>query len=121
MKNYYVIIAFLVLFIGIEASPVMALSGNKFEKRADIGTIVGNNADRVTITGRVLDSMGQPVAGCSVVIKGTTTGTITDLDGYFTIEAEIGDTLVFSIIGFTSQEVLITSSTVINITLAFDE
>lgn len=58
------------------------------------------------ITGTVLDEDGAPLPGASVVVKGTTTGSTTDFDGNFSINAEVGDTLVVSYIGFESKEVL---------------
>lgn len=57
------------------------------------------------ITGTVLDDEGAPLPGASVVIKGTTTGSTTDFDGVFSINAEVGDTLVVSYIGFETKEV----------------
>ncbi|SHJ25633.1 TonB-dependent receptor [Pseudozobellia thermophila] len=57
------------------------------------------------ITGTVLDEDGAPLPGASVVVKGTTTGSTTDFDGNFSINAEVGDTLVVSYIGFESKEV----------------
>ena len=55
------------------------------------------------ITGTVNDAMG-PVIGATVMEKGTTNGTVTDFDGNFTIKVEAGKTLVFSYIGYNSQE-----------------
>jgi len=57
------------------------------------------------ITGTVLDDGGAPLPGASVVVKGTTTGATTDFDGKFSINAEVGDTLVVSYIGFETKEV----------------
>ncbi len=57
------------------------------------------------ITGTVLDEDGAPLPGASVVVKGTTTGSTTDFDGKFSINAEVGDTLVVSYIGFETKEV----------------
>ncbi len=57
------------------------------------------------ITGIVLDDEGAPLPGASVVVKGTTTGATTDFDGNFSINAEVGDTLVISYIGFESKEI----------------
>ena len=63
-------------------------------------------ADAQTINGTVLNAAdGEPVIGASVQAKGTSKGTITDVDGKFTIEVEPGATLVVSFIGMTSQEV----------------
>src|SRR5680860_595456 len=56
------------------------------------------------ITGTVLDDEQVPLPGASVVVKGTTTGATTDFDGNFSINAEVGDTLVVSYIGFETKE-----------------
>lgn len=60
------------------------------------------------ITGRLTDDTGEPLPGVNIVIKGTTTGTQTDLDGVYTISAPIGSILVFSFVGFETQEVVVT-------------
>ncbi len=71
------------------------------------------------ITGVVSDESGAPIPGVSVVVKGTTTGTITDLDGNYSINAPEGVTLVFSFIGMMSQEI-IPDSKEINVTMHAD-
>nr|WP_297789051.1 TonB-dependent receptor [uncultured Allomuricauda sp.] len=68
------------------------------------------------VTGTVYDDQNVPLPGASVQVKGTTTGAITDFDGNYTIEANIGDVLVFSYIGFSTQEATVTGST-LNVTL----
>jgi TonB-linked SusC/RagA family outer membrane protein len=71
-----------------------------------------------TVTGTVVDKDQLPVAGANVVVKGTQIGAITDGLGKFTIAVpSTGNTLVVSFIGYTSQEVLIGTSSVINVTL----
>ncbi|HDZ13578.1 hypothetical protein LCGC14_1311550, partial [marine sediment metagenome] len=57
-------------------------------------------------TGIVLDDEGAPLPGASVVVKGTTTGATTDFDGNFSINAEVGDALMVSYIGFETKEVI---------------
>ena len=57
------------------------------------------NQQLQSITGRVLDSMGEPIIGANVVVKGTTNGTVTDLDGNFTIEVAPKSILYVSYIG----------------------
>ena len=57
-----------------------------------------------TITGSVIDKTGETVIGATVMEKGTSNGTITDFDGNFTLKVEAGKTLVFSYIGFLTQE-----------------
>lgn len=62
-------------------------------------------AQNFEATGRVVDSSNsQPVPGVTVLVKGTTTGTITDFDGNFSVKTSEGTTLVFSFIGYTTQE-----------------
>ncbi|NAY92239.1 TonB-dependent receptor [Muricauda sp. JGD-17] len=63
------------------------------------------------VTGTVFDDQNQPLPGVSILLKGTTTGVITDFDGNYSIEANIGDTLVFSYVGFNTQEVIVNGST----------
>ncbi|WP_209402468.1 TonB-dependent receptor [Pseudozobellia sp. WGM2] len=62
------------------------------------------------INGTVMDAEGVPLPGASIVIKSTTTGTQTDFDGNFTINANVGDVLVFSYLGFNSQEVPVSNN-----------
>ncbi|MDR2918682.1 MAG: SusC/RagA family TonB-linked outer membrane protein [Tannerella sp.] len=74
-----------------------------------------------TITGKITDSTGEALIGVSILVKGTTNGTITDVDGNFTINAAVGQTLEISYIGYTTQDITITSSTnKLNIVLAND-
>lgn len=67
-----------------------------------IGTAVVANAQNRTISGTVLDaSLGDPVPGATVLVKGTTRGTATDLDGKFTLPLQAGDqVLVVSFVGY---------------------
>lgn len=73
-----------------------------------------------TINGNVKDSQGESIIGASVVVKGTTTGTVTDLDGNFQINASAGNTLVISYIGYKPQEVAVGNQKNINIVLKDD-
>ena len=71
-----------------------------------------------TVTGTVSDAgNGEPLPGVTIVVKGTTQGTITDFDGNFSIDVEQGQTIVLSYIGYTPQEVLITASNLVNVQL----
>ena len=69
------------------------------------------SAQNVRVTGRVLDEQGEGVIGAGVVIQGTTTGTITDLDGNFALSVPRGTTLEISCVGFATQEVQVTGTT----------
>ncbi len=68
------------------------------------------------VNGTVTDEDSLPLPGVSVVIKGTVTGTATDIDGNYKLNANNGDTLVFSYIGYNTQEVVVNGNTV-NVTL----
>lgn len=76
------------------------------------GIAVGQQA----ITGKIMDQDGAPLPGASIVVKGTGTGTTSDFDGNFSIDADLGDTLVVSYIGFEAKEVRVTGTTM-NISL----
>ncbi len=71
-----------------------------------------------TVTGRITDSNGQALAGVNILEKGTINGAISDVDGKFSLNvASANSVLVFSFIGYTSQEVVVGAQTAINITL----
>lgn len=73
------------------------------------------------VSGKVTDESGEPCVGANVLIKGTTTGTMTDLDGNYSLtDVRKGAILVFSSIGYTSQEVRLGSSSVVNVVLKSD-
>jgi iron complex outermembrane receptor protein len=74
-----------------------------------LGLVVSYNAfaqGSVTLNGNVKDVGGEPIIGASILIKGTTIGTITDFDGNFTLPVPNGSTLSISYIGYTTQELL---------------
>ena len=72
------------------------------------------------VTGTVTDKANLPLPGANIIIKGTTTGTQTDFDGNFSIEAASGDVLVISYLGYVAQEIAITDKTNLTITLVED-
>ncbi len=75
-------------------------------------------AQQVTVNGVVTSSDdGQTLPGVNVVIKGTATGTVTDIDGVYSIEADKGQVLLFSYIGMVSQEFTVNDQTTINVVL----
>ncbi|NQU51907.1 MAG: TonB-dependent receptor [Bacteroidetes bacterium] len=74
-----------------------------------------------TLTGTVTDESGQPLPGVTVLIKGTTNGTVTNMDGNYSISSiQDGAVLVFSFIGMLTQEFVISNQTTINVTLEID-
>jgi TonB-linked SusC/RagA family outer membrane protein len=72
------------------------------------------------ISGVVSDASGEPLTGVSVVIKQSTVGTVTDLDGKYSIQAKPDAVLVFSYVGYSSQEISAGNRTTIDVTLQED-
>lgn len=75
----------------------------------------------VEINGSVVDEDGQPSPGATVLVEGTNTGTVTDIDGKFTVDAEEGSVLLISFIGYESQRITIGNQSSYSITLAEDQ
>lgn len=81
----------------------------------------GALAQSITINGIVKDSTGEGIIGANVLQKGTTNGTVTDLDGNFTLTVpDKNAVLVFSFLGYVSQEVIVGNQTTLNIILKED-
>ena len=83
------------------------------------GKLSINQQDK-RITGVVLDDTGTPVIGANVLVKGTTIGTITDMDGRFSLEAPADAVLQISYIGFLTQEITVGNKNEISISLRED-
>jgi TonB-linked SusC/RagA family outer membrane protein len=74
------------------------------------------------VSGKVVDAQGSALPGVSIVVKGTTTGTVSSAEGDYTLNLPRGnETLVFSYIGFLSQEIAVNNRNSINITMASDD
>lgn len=98
----YTILLFLLCFAG-------------FKITAQTGSSKGQS---FTITGAVEDRAGEPIIGATIMVKGTITGALTDIDGNYSIEASVGDMLEFRFIGYNSQEYKVRAQDrVINVTL----
>lgn len=79
-------------------------------------------AQELTITGKVVEEKnGLSIPGASIVIMGTSTGTITDFDGNYTLKVNKGDQLQFSFMGMLSQTVIVSDASVYNIQLKEDQ
>ncbi|MBD9167852.1 MAG: TonB-dependent receptor [Parabacteroides johnsonii] len=77
-------------------------------------------AQQKPIKGTVVDATGEPLIGVNVSVKGTTIGIITDIDGKYTLEVPTNATLVFSYIGYRTQELPVGNQTTVNITMQED-
>jgi TonB-linked SusC/RagA family outer membrane protein len=73
-----------------------------------------------TVAGKIQDETGLALPGVSIVIKGTSTGTTTDLSGKYSIAAPDNAILVFSYVGFSSQEIAVSNRSVIDVTMKTD-
>lgn len=78
---------------------------------------LGLLAQQVTVEGTVKDEEGEGLLGVSVTLKGTSKGVATNAKGYYQLKAQEGEVLVFSSVGFLTQEVVIGKSNLINVTL----
>ncbi|GAB2787160.1 TonB-dependent receptor [Rhabdobacter roseus] len=85
-----------------------------------LASALGVMAQSVSVKGTITDEQGQALPGVSVVVKSTTVGTVTDGDGKYSVTASPGATLVFSFIGYLTQEVNVDNRSTVNVTLSTD-
>lgn len=88
---------------------------------AALAVTVNAAAQSLNISGKVTDSSGQPLESVTVFILGTYTNTSTDAEGNYRIAAASGQTLVFSYLGFNTENIQVTNKTVINVVMQEDE
>ena len=94
---------------------VQASSGTALEKsKIDV------NVDMATVTGIVRDANGEPIPGVTVSVAGSTVGTVSDLEGKYSLSVPEGSTLVFSFIGFETQSVAVGDRSIVDVVLAED-
>ena len=85
----------------------VSASGYSPNMTVDNSSTVGQNEQTETITGKVIDDEGSPLPGVTVVVEGTTTGGITDVEGMYSVEATSDDHLIFTFIGFHRQVIAV--------------
>lgn len=83
-------------------------------------TSVAQAGEKKTIKGTVTDEKGEPIIGANVVVKGTDNGTITDVDGNFTLQAAENAVLQISYIGYIANEIAVKKRTQLNVVLRED-
>jgi len=131
MKNKWLLCILLMLFLpfGLFAQVAPALEEQKTETQEAPGnneetTTIGNAATEgdaeKTIKGVINDEQGETIIGASVIVKGEDTGTTSDMDGRFSLEAPEGATLVISYIGYHTQEVKVRKRSLLHIVLKED-
>ena len=92
----------ILIFAGMLALTPAASFANRSEA---MPTAIAAPYDNITVKGTVVDETGSPIPGASVYVKGTTNGTISDIDGNFSLSCPSDATLVFSYVGYTTQEI----------------
>lgn len=98
----------------------MLLGGTTLAVANDLNPVVQEQQQSISVTGTVVDQNGEPLMGVNVIEKGTTNGTMTDMDGRFTLSVPGNATLQISYIGYTTEEVVVNNQTKLNITLKED-
>ena len=80
--------------------------------------IIDNVIPEAMVTGQVTDTDNEPLIGVNILVKGSSTGTITDFDGNYSIDAPDGSTLVFSYTGYSDAEEVVNGRSTINVTMS---
>ncbi len=93
----------LLLFLLIASGHNVALYATESGISVSNGSLSSSSVAKVTTTGQVVDAKGEPLIGVSILEVGTTNGTITDIDGNFTLSVNEGATLEISYIGYKTQ------------------
>jgi TonB-linked SusC/RagA family outer membrane protein len=106
------------MMLGLLASSVTTVTAKEANPSSTSAASPQQTTKRVT--GKVLDNAGQPVIGASIAVRGTSTGTITDIDGNFSIEVPVGAILTVSYIGYKDEDVRVTNASTYSITLQED-
>src|SRR5690606_621418 len=117
MKKIY-LLSFMVMLSYIGASASEGNPLNPHSTRVETGLFELKSSAFVGITGQVTDENGEAFPGVNIVVKGTATGTTSDVSGRYSLEVpDANSILIFSFVGYASQEIPIGGRTVIDITL----
>ena len=95
--------------------PMSANAGTSISQETSVQAVQQNGNHKVT--GKVVDASGEPLIGASVMVEGTTEGTVTDIDGNFMLNTKPTAKLVFSYVGYTSQTIAVNGKQTFNVTL----
>ncbi|MEQ8552581.1 MAG: SusC/RagA family TonB-linked outer membrane protein [Cyclobacteriaceae bacterium] len=123
MKHFYALCSLLLFFqTGTKAhtnEPYAFEAG--FASPKDRNGLLMDDIQTNEVSGQVTEENGEPFIGVTVTIKGTTNGTITDIDGAYSLEVpDPNAILVFSFVGYHTQEVPISNRSVVNVSMAID-
>ncbi len=114
-KHLYFSVAF-ALSIALAPTSAYAVGNPVGSPEASMPQAVQQNGNH-KVTGRVVDSAGEPLIGATIMVEGTKEGAVTDIDGNFTINITSKAKLVISYVGYTTQTVLVGDKTTIDVTL----
>ena len=114
-KHLYFSVAF-ALSIALAPTSAYAVGNPVGSPDASMPQAVQQNGNH-KVTGRVVDSAGEPLIGATIMVEGTKEGAVTDIDGNFTINATSKAKLVISYVGYTTQTILVGDKTTIDVTL----
>ena len=114
-KHLYFSVAF-ALSIALAPTSVYAVGNPVGSPDASMPQAVQQNGNH-KVTGRIVDSAGEPLIGATIMVEGTKEGAVTDIDGNFTINTTSKAKLVISYVGYTTQTILVGDKTTIDVTL----
>lgn len=114
-KHLYFSVAF-ALSIALAPTSAYAVGNPVGSPGASMPQAVQQNGNH-KVTGRVVDSAGEPLIGATIMVEGTKEGAVTDIDGNFTINTTSKAKLVISYVGYTTQTILVGDKTTIDVTL----
>ena len=114
-KHLYFSVAF-ALSIALAPASAYAVGNPVGSPVASMPQAVQQNGNH-KVTGRVVDSVGEPLIGATIMVEGTKEGAVTDIDGNFTINTTSKAKLVISYVGYTTQTILVGDKTTIDVTL----
>lgn len=114
-KHLYFSVAF-ALSIALAPTSAYAVGNPVGSPDASMPQAVQQNGNH-KVTGRVVDSAGEPLIGATIMVEGTKEGAVTDIDGNFTINTTSKAKLVISYVGYTTQTILVGNKTTIDVTL----
>lgn len=114
-KHLYFSVAF-ALSIALAPTSAYAVGNPVGSPDASMPQAVQQNGNH-KVTGRIVDSAGEPLIGATIMVEGTKEGAVTDIDGNFTINTTSKAKLVISYVGYTTQTILVGDKTTIDVTL----
>lgn len=111
-KNYYLSMIFLSMLGAAATASTMAVN-------SEVNTVQMDKKTK-SVSGRIVDVNGMAIIGANVIVKGTSNGTITDIDGNFVLQVPAGSSLLISYVGYVNKTVKVTSKSGYKIVLKED-